>query len=216
MKKEPGDKELINFLKSEGLGRIAQKICDKLEIERKDDLIQVTQNDINGLNLQDWQQTRLSECIQLVKVAVAGSLTLLNSDLNDSDISGADTASEGADVSSDSGDDMDFDYEAVAVKHPGNPKDFQEHMKSFIGDFLNHLWLFEDSIDEATQGFTHPGRPQGTWTFCMLLWMRFAKDAYFDELSRELWLGCISSANQDTLLAELDSCLKRQGTAHKL
>ena len=205
-------KELIGFLESEGLRKIAPKICDKLEIERKIDLKDVTPKDISGLNLQDWQQKRLSNCIQLVKEAVAGAVTLRKGDLDDMDLFGADTASDEAGVSSESGD----DYEVVAVKHPGNPKDFQEHMQGFMEDFLNHLWLFEDLIDEETDGFFVPALPQSTWTFCMLVWVRFAKDAYFDKGSRNEWLRCINSTNQDNLLAILDMCLTREGTAHTL
>jgi len=51
-----GDQKLIDFSNREHLGKIAQKICDKLEIERKFDLIHVTQKDVDGLNLQDWPQ----------------------------------------------------------------------------------------------------------------------------------------------------------------
>jgi len=212
---EHDKKELIDFLKSEGLGRIAQKICDKLEMERKDDLADVTRRDADGLHLQDWQQVRFFKCIEYVKMSVAGSATLRNGDLEDGGLSGADTASEGADISSESLDD-DCDYEVVVAKHPGDPKDFQKHIQDLIRDFLDNLWVFEDSIVEGTESFFLPARPQGTWTFCMLVWMRFVKDATFDERSQEEWLRCISSANQDKLLAILDSCLECQGTIHTL
>ena len=66
----------------------------------------------------------------------------------------------------------------MAVKHPGNPEEFQEHMKGLISDFLDYLWLIEADTDEATETFSpSPGLHQGRWSFCMLIWMRFAKDA---------------------------------------
>jgi hypothetical protein len=82
--------ELVQLLKSRGLRRVARAICDKLEIDRKDDLLVLTQRDIDGLQLKNWQQTRLLECIQLVKVAVAGAVSIKQGDLDDSEDSAAD------------------------------------------------------------------------------------------------------------------------------
>ena len=59
--------ELITLLSSKGLQIIASVTCEKLEIERKDELMVLSQRDIDGLQLKDWQQIRLSECIQLIK-----------------------------------------------------------------------------------------------------------------------------------------------------
>ncbi len=49
-----------------------------------------TPDEIDGLQLKDWQQARLSECIQLVKVAVAGAVSIKQGDLDDSEVSAAD------------------------------------------------------------------------------------------------------------------------------
>jgi hypothetical protein len=45
--------ELVQLLKSRGLGRVARAICDKLDIERKDELLVLTQRDMDGLQLKD-------------------------------------------------------------------------------------------------------------------------------------------------------------------
>jgi hypothetical protein len=201
--------ELITLLSSNGLRKIASVICEKLEIERKDDLMVLSQRDIDGLQLKDWQQTRLSECIQLVKVTMAGSLSV-----NDSDLSGANTASEGGDTASESGDDADSSVDAVLAKHPGNPELFQEQMKGFITDLLEVMSL--GAPDGATQVFSLPlGGRTHEWSYCMLVWMRFAKDAYFDSIWRGKWQECITCPSQDKLLALLDKCLEQESTKHK-
>eukprot|EP00802_Teleaulax_amphioxeia_P006519 Tamp_06523.p1 GENE.Tamp_06523~~Tamp_06523.p1 ORF type:complete len:520 (+),score=79.96 Tamp_06523:1013-2572(+) len=52
----------------------------------------------------------------------------------------------------------------------------------------------------------------------MLLWMRFAKDATFDESSRGRWYGLLRAelAREPKFLAELDAILRRQATQHDL
>jgi hypothetical protein len=61
-----------------------------------------------------------------------------------------------------------------------------------------------------------PDCPQGEWTYCMFVWIRFAKEAYFDETSLKLWRECIKEPAQQTILASLDWCLKQESTRHKL
>ena len=89
-------------------------------------------------------------------------------------------------------------------------------MKGFIQSFLDYVWLIPGVVDEETETFeTCPGLPHGLWSFCMLVWMRFAKDAYFDSIWREKWRDCILCPSQDRLLALLDSCLQQERTLHK-
>ena len=49
----------------------------------------------------------------------------------------------------------------------------------------------------------------------MLVWMRFAKDAFFDSIWRGKWQECITCPSQDRLLALLDLCLQQESTSHK-
>ena len=70
--------------------------------------------------------------------------------------------------------------------------------------------------DAGTQVFSLP-LAGGTheWSYCMLVWMRFAKDAYVDGFWREKWREAITRPSQDRLLALLDKCLEQESTKHK-
>jgi hypothetical protein len=96
-------------LTSKNLGRIAQKICDKLEMVTTEDLVYLEQSEIDNLDLQPWQRKKFSELVNRVQLAVAGGVSLKERDLNDSDLSDAersraDTSSEGGDAVSESED----------------------------------------------------------------------------------------------------------------
>jgi hypothetical protein len=96
----------------------------------------------------------------------------------------------------------------------GNPEDFQEHMKGFITDLLECMSL--SAPDDASQVFSVPlSGHNHEWSYCMLVWMRFAKDTYFGSILMEKWRECSTFPSQDKLLAMLDSCLQQESTSHK-
>ena len=200
--------ELIRFLQGKGLTSVAQQFSEHMGMELMADLARLREEDLDDPEfsfLRRWQREKLME---LVRDSTAHALSVKDTP-SDSYLSGADTESDRG-YSSESVDDEDV---LVAVKHPRNPEEFQEHMKGFISDFLDYLWLIAVEIDETTETFSpSPGLSQGRWTFCMLMWMRIAKDAYFDEFSLSKWLEeCQCLPNQEKLLARLDSCLRLKG-----
>jgi tetratricopeptide (TPR) repeat protein len=171
----------------------------------------------------DWHQTLLSECIQLEKDSVAGSLSVDDSDLAGAPwttaIYGADTAFKGDDFVG--CDDADLSFATVLAKHPYNPgspgcfantvADFQEHMAGFVRDFLACMEAGVEADDEWNTYDVDLGNT-GTrrWTWCMLLWVRFARDAsgQLDESVLSNWLdACNTRHSQDRLLDLLTSCL---------
>ena len=87
--------------------------------------------------------------MELVQNIIAGSASL-----NDSDLSGEETASQGEDTASESGDNADSVFDAAIAKHPGNPEDFQKHMWGFIEDFL--AYMSAAAPETATQTFHVP------------------------------------------------------------
>jgi len=103
----------------------------------------------------------------------------------------------------------------VATKHSGNPEEFHEYMQRFILDFVEYLWIIEDTIDPVTQTFMPAGLAKGSsWTLCMLVWMRFAKEACFDESEQQRWLAtCYGSPTQEDMLNLLESILMHKKTA---
>jgi Leucine-rich repeat (LRR) protein len=208
--------ELVKFLTAEGLNSSAVQVSRALDMVLVKDLRFLKKEYLDDPDLyflKRWQKEKLMELVQNI---TAGSASLRDSGLNDSDLSGNDTASEGGDTAAESDDKADGSFDAALAKHPGNPEDFQEHMKGFIQGFLDHLWLVPGALDEKTETFTVcPGLPDGIWSYCMLVWMRFAKDAHFDGILREKWRECITSPSQDKLLAMLDSCLQQESTSHK-
>ncbi len=132
---------------------------------------------------------------------MAGAVSLKESDLNDSCLSGAETSSN----ISDSEDDMDCDFDSLAIRHSGDTEDFQEHIRGFIQTFLDHTFEIECEMDESPETNSNLlYLPEGEWTFYMFLWMCFAKNAELDQSSRTRWLECIQKPAQQTLLAQLD------------
>jgi ankyrin repeat protein len=208
--------KLVRFLKDRGLSAIAARFSEVMGIELVHHFGKLQAEDLDDSDLsflKRWQKQVLMELVQNI---TAGSASLRDSGLDDSFLSGADTASEASKTASELVDDEEFFYEAALAKHPGDPEDFREHMKGFIQGFLDHLWLVPGELDEKTETFTVcPGLPDGIWSYCMLVWMRFAKDAYFDCIWREKWGECITSPSQDKLLAMLDLCLHQESTSHK-
>ena len=155
--------------------------------------------------------------MELARDITACSASLRDSSLDASDISGADTTSERGDTASVGGDDTDSIFDAVLAKHPGNPEHFQEHMKGLLQGFSEFLWLIPAGVDANTETFIAcPGLPDGVWSYCMLVWVRFANDSYLDGMWRDKWQECIKSPSQDRLIALLDVCLKQESTEHKL
>ena len=67
----------------------------------------------------------------------------------------------------------------------------------------------------ATETFDVPvaGRSQ-EWSYCMLVWMRFAEEASLDAPSRQQWLECVQNPTQKRMLTLLDTILKAPGTVH--
>jgi hypothetical protein len=206
--------ELVCFLKGKGLSAIAARFSEVMGMELVEDLGRVQSEDLEGPDFSFLRRWHKEKLIELVQRITAASVSLRDSGLDDNFLSSADTASEGGDTASESGDDTDFIFDATLAKHPGNPEDFQECMKGFITDLLEVMSL--GAPDGATEVFSLPlGGRTHEWSYCMLVWMRFAKDAYFDSIWRGKWQECITCPSQDKLLALLDKCLEQERTKHR-
>jgi len=211
------EQELIMFLESQGLTKIARKFCDKLEIERKENLKWVTQNDINDLEpLYDWQRKTLLNCIQLVQGAVAEAMT----PLGDSDVSIADTASEASESLGDmsessdseaSGSENDPAQSIVAGYNLENKDKIQANLKKFL-----HFLMDDNPLKEAHGNVSH-----GNVSLCTILWISFLKEAtYLDTKVGffQKWMDRLcdgTSPIEDDIAKEVDSCV-RDLVSHKL
>eukprot|EP00802_Teleaulax_amphioxeia_P006502 Tamp_06506.p1 GENE.Tamp_06506~~Tamp_06506.p1 ORF type:complete len:693 (-),score=91.17 Tamp_06506:100-2178(-) len=201
--------ESVAFLRSQGLTAIAERFSEHTGKELKAQLRMLREEDSD---LRPWHKRQL---IELVRDSTAHTLSLTQSSLRGNDLSGADTASEGGEAAADNG----GEEEAVTARHSGNPADFQEHMHGFLMDFLKPSSTQEPDGAEIyhLNHMNHAGTSH-QWTYCMLLWMRFAKDATFGESSRGQWrdLVCIARARQPEFLAGLDAILRQTATEHDL
>jgi hypothetical protein len=212
--------ELVRFLNGEGLSAIAARFSYVMGLKLVRHFKKLQAEDLDDPDLSFLKRWQKQELIELVQGITARSASIRDSGLDDSIeaavLSCDDTASEGNSTASESGDDSDSSFEAALAKHPGNPEDFQKHMKRLMQDFLDYLCIIPDTVDEDTETFEDcPGLPDGIWSYCMLVWMRFAKDAYFDGILREKWRECITFPSQDKLVSLLDSCLQQESTRHK-
>ena len=93
--------------------------------------------DLSELQQEDFDDPELSflkrwQKQKLMKLAMGSMSHCLSG--SETDLSGDETKSEGGDSESECPDKSDS--EVVAMKHSGDPGDFQEHMRCFIEDFL--------------------------------------------------------------------------------
>eukprot|EP00802_Teleaulax_amphioxeia_P010990 Tamp_11020.p1 GENE.Tamp_11020~~Tamp_11020.p1 ORF type:complete len:399 (+),score=82.99 Tamp_11020:275-1471(+) len=128
-----GSNELVAFLRSQGLSAIAKQFSEQMGMELAEDLSELVKEDLDDLTfLKRWQKQKL---IKLAMNFTAHTLSVSHSSVDEGDLSGADTASEGNGNASDC--ELDFEEEVVAFRHPGQPEDFREHMQGFMEDFLD-------------------------------------------------------------------------------
>jgi hypothetical protein len=128
--------QVIGLLKQRFSEDNAAKIYSKLGIVKTEDLVEFSESDINGLGLMDPHRKILLQLVNVAKIyqkTVAGAVSLKENDLNDSYLSGAETSSN----ISDSEDDMDCNFDSLAIRYSGDTEDFQEHMRGFIQTFLD-------------------------------------------------------------------------------
>ena len=138
--------ELIRFLKDKGLTSVAARFSEQMGMELIADLEMLKEEDLDDPDFSFLRQWHRQNLMLLIQDSIARVLSIKDT-LSESYLSGANTESDRG-YSSESGDEEDV---VVATKHPGTPEEFQEHMKGFISDFLDYLWLIEASIDEATE-----------------------------------------------------------------
>ena len=220
--------ELILFFEGEGLKKVARKICETLEIENKEDLIYVTENDIARVDLLDWQVTKLSRVVSALKVTVAGGLSLPGPDLNESEELYSDETkghreNSGVELAGRDGEHgtkedhwfCDIHVESVAAKHPGSPDSFDLDMEGFIVDFVSMRTHVDADAEWGTYDMDLANSGSGQWTLCMLLWIRFMRDnsEMFEDSVRDGWRSaCQDSPSQLRLCSALTECLTASST----
>lgn len=200
--------EVVRFLEGKGLTKIAVQFSEAMGMELVEDLSRLQEPDLNDADLSFLKRWQKQKLLELARDLAANALCL-----NESELSGADTSDDEVSEPERS----DHDLECIAIKHPGSPDDFQEHMGGFIRDLFEFMEVSEADRDTETETFDVPlsGSPC-RWSYCMLVWLSFAKEATMSESSRKGWLECIRSPTQDILLGNLTWCLKMPSTAHPL
>ena len=129
--------ELIHFLNNQGLQSIAVEFCDAMGgMTLLEDFKSLRKEDFNETDLnflKPWQKRKI------LRLA-AGSTALAISSRDDY---GSDSAHSEASTenSVDGGSEAEDEptHTVVAIKHPGDPEDFQGHMSGFIHDFLDYM-----------------------------------------------------------------------------
>ena len=123
------------------------------------------------------------------------------SDVSDvSDVSDSDTEEEAATA-------------VVAARNIGDVKELQAHVKHFILDFV---WQMSDSelVDQVRS-------PSGQWSFCMLLWILFLKDAQYKQGfggSMQRWLRVLRDpqTQQDEMARQVQVSVEVEVASHPL
>jgi len=211
------DDQVVTFLRENGFSEIAKQLQSELGLEEVTDIWLIKSKDLKKF---EWlKAVPKRKLLKLVKEVIAAAHSVSsprndnrqevrspantqNGNLDVSNLSGADTFSESG-FTTGSEDDTIFEDEVVAVKHSGNPEEFQEHVKCLLVDLTKFLQTLRPS-----------GLADGTWTYCMLVWMRFANEAHFDESEKCIWLAaCQASPTQEWLLGLLEGILMNKKTA---
>eukprot|EP00961_Rhodomonas_salina_P159490 2147783-Rhodomonas_salina.1 len=170
-------------------------------------------SDLSMSKLQARRVLKRWKIFETITHVTAHALTLQDSDLSDAPTLEGEDSSEESDSAEE-----DHSHRAIAAKHSGQPEHFQAHMKGFVKDLLD--FLSAGDPDEGTEHYSVQLSESSTsqWTFCMIVWLWFAKEADFDERTRQVWLDRICSGSgctQQRLLECLEGCLQYCGTAHK-
>ena len=170
--------ELVRFLKDKGLSAIAARFSEAMGMELVEDLRMLQTEDLDDPDLSFLKRWQKEKLLVLARNITARSASLRDSMLNDSGLSAADTASERSDTASEGGDDIDLTFDTVLIRHPDNPADFQEHMTGFVSGFLAYMKVGVEADDEwNTYDVDLNSTGRKMWTWSMLLWIRFARDA---------------------------------------
>jgi hypothetical protein len=207
--------ELVSFLKDEGLGSIAPQLSEVLGVEKIKNLRELIKEDLEDPCCAFLKPMQIRTLLRLAAESIAHAQSL-----RDDQLSSAETVRQGsvatyeAESSDESGDEKSSSFDAVSAKHLGNPADFQKHISGFIRDFRDCMSV---SVPETATELFHcnSGARSHERSYCMLVWMRFAKEADLDALMRGKWYDCIKAARQDRLLSMLETCLQQEGTKHK-
>jgi len=200
--------EVVTFLRKHGFSEIAKELQSELGLEEVTDIWLIKRKDLKKF---EWlKAVPRRKLLKLVKKVIAAAHSVSsprndnrqevrspantrNDNLDVSNLSGADTLSE---IGCTTGSEDDTHFVVWAVKHPGNPEEFPEHMKCFLKDFKNCVSKRESSIVPI-----------------MLVWQRFAKEAHFDEYEKRIWLeACHDSPTQKGLMRVLQLVLMRKKT----
>jgi hypothetical protein len=90
--------ELVRFLKSKGLSAIAARFSEVMGMSLIDQFKQLQAEDLDDPDLSFLKRWHKQDLMKLVQQITAASVSVRDSGLNDSDLSGADTASEGGET----------------------------------------------------------------------------------------------------------------------
>jgi hypothetical protein len=189
--------EIVAYLKSKGLDRIAKKVSEGLGIEKIQHLKHVDEELIRELDgLKPLQRKIL---LEICREVAARRMS------DDNHLSGDDTPPPKSETQEC----------LVAARNGGDCADFQEHMRYFLKDFDDNI-AFLDPEREIFHVSVGKDSLWGEWTMCMLLWTGFAQsqDATLDKSLRDKWLEVSKEPDQVIFLSTLTDCLMHPATTH--
>lgn len=164
------------------------------------------QEDFRDPDLSFLKKWQIRELVSLAAEGIAFSVS--SRDSYDSDSAYSEGSTVSADTSVDGGSDTEQEKTSIAAYNSRDPEDFQDHMQKFMHDFA---WYMENDLVSSefeTYEVSIGSAGNSNWTWCMLLWVDFARSALSDDDKRSKWLdACKNEPSQERLLALLTSCL---------
>jgi hypothetical protein len=199
---------VVAFLKEHGLQRVAVQLSEELGLEKASQLEHVTREQLDEL---DWLKTVQKETLlKLCRQVVADCLSP-SADDQQSQASTSGPSPYSSDFSD--SDREDEDAVLVAGRNVGNVEELEAKLKIIV---LNFMWLMPNNVS-SDDGHS----PCGRWSFCMLLWILFFKNARYKQgynSNMQRWLRVLDDpqTREDEMARQVQACVEKEVASHPL
>ena len=194
--------ELVRFLRSEGLGMIAEQFSKAMGMLWTEHLMRLKEEDLDDPDLGFLKKWQKRELLRLVTEGVIRSASLRQGSKSDSEAS-TPSAGSGSTPGGGGGRSQSSATETVCLYNGGSCRDLVEHTIRLLREFQD-LYTFVTAFgDDVTTEFNSP---PVHWTMCMVIWCAFMTNARFDSNAcvRRWQQLCSQQPREAALLEAMD------------
>ena len=187
--------ELVCFLRSKGLERVAEQFSTAMGMVWMEDFYTLKREDMDDPDLGFLKRWHKEKLFKLVTEGVIRSVSVRQASDSESEAS---TRSAGSEPTSDEEDLYENAVEAVSLYNGGSRRDLVEHTLQVFREFED-FYSWSDNVTEIKCPPVH-------WTMCMVIWCAFMTNAFFDSDAcvRQWQQLCLQQPREATLLEAMD------------